>query len=144
MGQVWEKMTPIFIDASSFIASLNKKDPNHKEARRIGYELFQKDKDWVTANIMVYEVYTVVSQKIDKNLAFIFKETVLPHTNVYFVNSEVEEVAWGIFAAVKSKNIGFFDCLAFAVMKKYNIKEAFSFDQDFKKIGRGLGVTVLP
>ena len=131
----------IFVDASAYIASLNKKDINHKRAILLSKALFQKDGEFVTSNTVLHEIYTVLSLKIDKALAVHFHKMILKGgLPIIYVDEAIEEEAWVIFEKEKSKNVSFFDCLSFAVIKKFKIKSMFSFDKDFKRFAKREGL----
>lgn len=131
----------IFVDASAYLSVLNKKDFNHKKALKISQELFIGGGEFVTSNIVIYEVYTVVSLRIDKKLAFEFREALEnSQTAIIYLNKEVENKAWEIFQKQTSKNVSFFDCTSFAVIEELGVKSVFSFDGDFKNYARKTGI----
>ena len=131
----------VFVDTSAYIASLYKKDSNHRRALKISQELFNHGADFITSNIVIYEVYTVLSLKVDKKIAIAFhrkiKEEKLP---IFYMNETIEEEAWKIFEEEKSKNVSFFDCTSFAIIKKLNLKSVFSFDRHFEKFCKREGI----
>jgi len=45
------------------------------------------------------------------------------------------EGAWGFFRKYRDHELSFTDCTSFAAMRKYGIREAFTFDEDFSKAG---------
>lgn len=134
----------VFIDASAYLSVLNKKDSNHKKALKISQELFESGGEFVTSNIVIYEVCTVLSLRIDKKLAFEFREALEnSQTAIIYLNKEIENKAWEIFQKQTSKNVSFFDCTSFAVIENLGIKSVFSFDGDFRKYARDLEFTLI-
>lgn len=132
----------VFVDASAYLSVLNKKDSNHKGALKISQEFFEGGGEFVSSNIVIYEVYTVLSLRIDKRLVFEFKETLEnSQTSIIYLNEEIEKIAWEIFERQTSKNVSFFDCTSFAVIKNLGIKSVFSFDRDFKSYARKAGIS---
>lgn len=131
----------VFVDASAYLAVLNKKDSNYKKALKISQELFEGGGEFVTSNIVIYEVYTVLSLRIDKKLAGEFKETLeRSPILIIYLNKELDVNAWEIFQRQTSKNVSFFDCTSFAVMEELGIGSVFSFDRDFKRYTRKTGI----
>lgn len=132
----------VFVDASAYLSILNKKDSNHKKALEISQELFAGGGEFVTSNIVIYEVCTVLSLRIDKKLAFEFRETLEnSQTVIVYLNKEIENKAWEIFPKQTSKNVSFFDCTSFAVIEESGIKSVFSFDGDFKSYAQKTGIS---
>ena len=48
---------------------------------------------------------------------------------------EMFELAWKLFQTYEDKKLSFTDCTSFAIMEKKGIDKAFSFDEDFVRIG---------
>ena len=125
----------IFVDTSAFVALRNPADPHHKKALEIALELDRQEADLTTSNYVLAETYTVISQKVSKEKSIAFKEDFDPRIRVIRIDEALEESAWSIFKVIKSKNVSYIDCTSFAVMKNYNISQAFAFDEDFEKAG---------
>lgn len=124
----------VFVDASAYIAIRNKNDSNHKKAQGLSQKLFQKGAEFVTSNIVIYEVYTILSMKVNKVTAVGFHDEILEENlPIIYMTEGLEDEAWRVFAEEKSKNVGFFDCTSFAIIKNLQIKSVFSFDNDFKR-----------
>jgi|SRR5659263_152343 len=51
------------------------------------------------------------------------------------VGIEMFELAWKLFQTYEDKKLSFTDCTSFAIMEKKGIDKAFSFDEDFVRIG---------
>lgn len=128
----------IFIDTSAFVALRNPADPNHKKALKLSLNLETAQARLLTSNYILAETYTVISQKVGKPQAISFKEDFDPSIQITRVDENLEEMAWEIFKEIKSKNISYVDCTSFAIMRTFNIKQAFAFDDDFKKAGFSL------
>ncbi|OGD98102.1 hypothetical protein A3A49_01315 [Candidatus Curtissbacteria bacterium RIFCSPLOWO2_01_FULL_38_11b] len=124
----------VFVDASAYISALNKNDSNYKKAIEISDRLFSQGAEFITSNIVIYEVYTILAAKVDKLLAIKFKSKIdLEGVPVIYVDGQIDSEAWKIFEKERSKNVGFFDCTSFAIMKLYEISAVFSFDSDYHK-----------
>lgn len=124
----------VFIDSSALISLWDKDDSNHLLATRKSQEL-QKIKATVfISNIVAGEVLTVLSMKLGIKLANQCGE-MLQKLNIIFIDEKLHQKALESFKKRTSKNLSFFDCTSFAIIKKFNIDQVFSFDRDFKKLG---------
>ncbi|MBI2933751.1 MAG: hypothetical protein HYY16_19075 [Planctomycetes bacterium] len=47
----------------------------------------------------------------------------------------MREAAWKLFKRYDDQVFSFTDCTSFAVMNKLGLKEAFTFDDGFRKVG---------
>ncbi len=86
------------------------------------------------SNIVEGEVLTVLSMKLGIKIANNCGEF-LKKLNIIFVDENITQKAREVFKKRTSKNLSFFDCTSFAVVKEFNIDQVFSFDRDFKKLG---------
>ena len=125
----------IFVDTSAFVAIHDSKDPHYDSSQKIIEKLIPQKASLITTNYVLTESDTVISQKVGKDKAISFKESFDPSILIVRVEEELEEAAWQIFKEIKSKNVSFIDCTSFAIMKSYGVREAFAFDEDFKKAG---------
>jgi predicted nucleic acid-binding protein len=122
----------IYIDASFYIALLNGQDSNHQKALQIADQ--SKKTDLVTSQLVIGEVLTVGSMRIDKEVTVAFVEKILKsNTEIILENPELIKAAFEFFKKIRSKNISWVDCFSIAIMKKMKIKKALTFDNDFKK-----------
>ena len=56
------------------------------------------------------------------------------------IDDTTREAAWKLFRKYDDQVLSFTDCTSFATMHRFQIQEAFTFDDDFRKVG----YTVLP
>ena len=56
------------------------------------------------------------------------------------IDDATREAAWKLFKKYDDQLLSFTDCTSFATMDRFQIQEAFTFDDDFRKVG----YTVLP
>lgn len=125
----------IFVDTSAFVAIHDSKDPHYESSQKIIKTLIPQKASLITTNYVLAESYTVISQKVGKDKVISFKVGFDPSIRIVRVDEELEEAAWQIFKEIKSKNVSFIDCTSFAIMKSYGVREAFAFDEDFKRAG---------
>jgi len=128
----------IFVDTSAFVALNNPEDPHHRKSLQVSLNLEKEPTAFLTTNYILAESYTVISQKVNKEASVYFKENLDPRIRIVRADESLEETAWEIFKEIKSKNVSYVDCTSFAVMKAFNIRQAFAFDDDFKRLGFSL------
>jgi uncharacterized protein len=129
-------MDEIFIDSDAFIALNDTSDSLHKKATKTIELLVKKRSHLYTSTHIILEVTTIISQHIGHNQAINFLELVRDG-NITILHLTKETVLNGekIFKKQTSKNVSLADCWSFSIMNHLNIKEAFTFDKDFKKNG---------
>ena len=125
-------MKKAFIDASFYLALLNAKDHNHQKARKIAKK-FLKHR-FITSQLVIGEVLTVGSMRINKPLTITFAEKILESSTLIVLESqELNQQAFSYFKQIASKNISWVDCVSFAIINQLKIGEALTFDKDFEK-----------
>lgn len=124
----------IFIDTSAYIAILNPNDSLHNQALNIVKEHLTKESQVMTSYAILGEVLTVGSIRYNRQAAIDFVTPLLKNTSHMVLESEdLLEKSFKVFKTIKDKNVGWVDCLSFAIIEEFNIKEVFSFDKAFKK-----------
>lgn len=129
-------MTPQFVDTNVFLRHLTKDDP---QKARACFELFKKaERDEValtTSEAIIAEVVYVLSSKRTYNLPhetikkclyplLCLKGFRLPHQQAYLRALEL----YG------THKMDFEDCLALAHMERQQLKEIYSYDQEFNQV----------
>jgi predicted nucleic acid-binding protein len=91
-----------------------------------------------TSNVVVHEAITLIRLRLGYEQAVQFGKQLLAETTVPIVRvtSDDERQAWNIFQRYRDKRLSFVDCSSFAVMQRLGAKAAFSFDDDFRQIGK--------
>jgi len=127
----------IFLDSNLFIALLNQNDSSHVSAVRVLGEIQRLRLNALTSNFVISEVITVLSQRVDKNLAISFADAIyrVPSLQILTVDRTVELMAIEYLKRVESKNVSFCDCTIFAILELLQVPYLATFDKDFKKSG---------
>lgn len=125
-----------FLDANIILRYLTRDDP---EKAKKCYELFQKVKigeiKLTTCEAVIAEVVYVLSSKSLYNLARDeIYSLLLPIINLNGLKIAKKRIFIRALDIYASKNIDFEDALIFAHMEKRQIKEIYSYDNDFDKI----------
>lgn len=127
----------LFIDTSAFLALVNEKDRHHSEASEFLVDIKDgkvKTKKIFTSDYIIDETLTRIRYAIGHKLwgRDILASNVVEKIDV---DREIFKLAWEIFETYEDKNLSFTDCTSFAAMKKKGIEKAFSFDEDFERMG---------
>ncbi|MBI1869475.1 PIN domain-containing protein [Candidatus Gottesmanbacteria bacterium] len=128
----------IFIDTSAFKAVFDQGDEFHKQSWKFWQEAHKNDICFITSNYILDEVYTLFRAKAGKAKALLLRDSLAESpqsVTVTWVQLDDERVAWEYFAKLPGRGVSFTDCTSFALMKRLNLKVAFTFDGDFKSAG---------
>jgi len=130
-----DDMLSIFVDSDAFVALIKKDDSNHKRAEQIFNALQDKKVTFYTSNYVFAESVTVISQRIGKDIALQFIESLKAKGTLFstiWVTKEIEEEAIKIFKKQQSKNISLVDCSNIAIIEINKFDGIFSFDRNYK------------
>lgn len=131
----------IFIDASAFIALLNRRDHFHREAIEISKVLVERGEALLTSNYTLAETHTVLGSQMGFEIPSGFaQEMKAGDIGVLWVNEAIHNRGLEVFLSRdEPKDLSFFGCVDLAVMERFAIDRAFSFDRQF----RGLGIPLV-
>ncbi len=130
----------IFVDTSAFLALVNEKDRHHIDSSRFLEELKNgktKIRKIFTSDYIIDETITRIRYEVGHQEAVLWGRNVQASKVIekIEIDRETFEFAWKLFETYDDKVLSFTDCTSFAIMKKRGIEKAFSFDQDFERIG---------
>ena len=121
----------IFIDASFFIAALNKKDQWHEKAGEILPIIKTEEK--VTSGLILSESVTLVGSLFGGKTGLILFEYILDNHDVRYADKELSFNAMETFLKYDG-TLSFADSVSVEIMKVLEIKRIVSFDSDFDKV----------
>ena len=125
----------IFVDTSAFIALIDLQNRFSKPARY----WWQKNKsvELITTNLIIIETLGWIRYKCGKKIAVEAGNSLLFSHDIQIerVTLTNEQKAWALFQELQGRGISMIDCTSFILMKRLKIKDAFTFDSDFKKQG---------
>ena len=132
-------MRLVFVDTSGFYASMVEEDENHRRAREL-FTLAQRE-SWqlATTNTVVVEAHALFLHRCrpGRETALKFLDAVYGDAyDVIRVNRDDEAKAIELIIAHRDKTYSLCDALSFVVMERLQIREAISFDRDFRSYGR--------
>ncbi len=124
----------IFVDSDAFVAFVKKDDSNHEKVKQIFNALQDKSVTFYTSNYVFAESVTIISQRIGKDTAMQFIESLKAKDTLFsivWVTKEIEEKAIEIFKKQSSKNVSLVDCSNMAIIETNNFNGIFSFDRSY-------------
>jgi len=131
----------LFADSSAYIAYYNKRDRNHNKA----ISLVKRIRSGEFGSVIIYTsdyvfdevVTTILILTRNKDLAIKIGEAIRSSriTKIVKVDNEIFQKAWDMFKKYRDKLWSFTDCTSFVIMRKMNIKTAFTFDKHYKQAG---------
>lgn len=126
----------LFIDSSALVALNDIDDPSYRNAQKILQVILKENFDSLLSTNIILESTTLISQKVGKAKGIsLLDELRGGKYTIINPDDSLLEDAEEIFRIIRSKNVSYSDCVSFAVMKHYDIKWAFAFDDHFKKQG---------
>ena len=122
-----------FVDTSAWYAFLNASDPACAAVR----EAVAAARRIVTTNYVVDETITLALMRSGHRAAVRIGEILRDPAEVetFWVDPEVEQEAWALFAARPDKVYSFTDCTSFVSMRRLGLGTALATDPDFKREG---------
>lgn len=127
----------VFADTSALVGLFLKSDEWHPPAVRELEELRRARRKMVTTTEVFSEVVTCMRKWGGTDHAIEVGETLQRSALVKLVpvDGELREEGWKRFVKLRIPAISLTDCTSFAVMDRFGIQEAFTFDSDFRKAG---------
>lgn len=123
----------LLVDSSAVLALLNSRDQWHETAISILKDLVAQKDSLLMTNFLIAESHTLLLTRLGRNLA---RQWLLTFDwNVVRVSPEDEQTAREIIKNYRDKDFSFIDATSFAVMHRYGINLAFTFDRHFKQYG---------
>lgn len=137
--QYWEtemSKDKLLVDSDAFFSLLVRNDANHRRASILNKKLVSQGQKFFTINLVVFEAATVLSRKMNQQVACLFLENITSgEMEILRIDEIIEKRAGEIFKNQHRKNTSFIDCANMAVMEKLNLPMIFSFDRIYKRNG---------
>ncbi len=130
-------MALVFVDTSAWWAFFDRDDQWHDKARQAMEGLLRERAELVTTEDVFDELVTGLLARAGHKAAVRAGRGILASPSVMFamVDADTFVQGWEIFQRHDRMGWSLTDCTSMAVMKRRNIPRAFSFDDDFRKMG---------
>jgi len=131
----------ILLDSSFLISVEVKTDQNHERAVKIMEKIIKGEFGRPIISDYVFDETITVTFGKTKDLAksVLVGENLKISTEIIKVDDEIFDDGWGIFKGQKVTKFSFTDCTIVSLMRKENITNIATFDEDFKKV-KGINV----
>ncbi|HVF69911.1 MAG TPA: PIN domain-containing protein [Xanthomonadales bacterium] len=133
----------IFIDTSAIAAIMNKNDQFHKKAITFYNKILEAEYSLVLTNFIIAETHALLLKNThDSSLGLKWLgEAAYQAFHVIRPDETDEKEAIKLLTKYDDKAWSLTDALSFRIMEKFSIAYYFSFDGDFKQIGKFLDIT---
>jgi hypothetical protein len=128
---------PLFVDTSAFLAVFNPGDERHAEAGRILSSVRSDRRALVSSTDVFDELVGLLNRRLGPDAAVGFGEELrrADHCRLVRVDDEIRDRAWAIFKERRLPKLSFTDCTSSAILTMCRIREVFTFDEDFRRLG---------
>jgi uncharacterized protein len=127
----------IFIDTGAFLARYIERDQHHGAAITQWRKVQSERLRCFTSNFVMDETITLLARRSSHEFAAERAKNLMESASLVILRpTEIEERAaleW--FRKYADQNVSFTDCVSFVLMKRQEIKLAFSFDRHFLMAG---------
>lgn len=133
-------MKRLFVDTGPLLARFFERDQYHKLALRLWKRVRDEQPSLETTNFVLDEWITLPVRHVGPHDAAICAREVYesPLFTIHTVDRAIEEEALSKLESAASPRTSFTDCTSFSVMDREAIREAFTFDDDFRLQGFAL------
>jgi hypothetical protein len=131
---------PIFLDSWAWIAIVDKHDPYHAVVTDAFEQMRQRRTYIVTTNVVVYEAYENLRRRLGLPIAICFRD-IMGACRFYdaftltYVRQEDEDEAMRLAERYPDQDFSLTDCFSFVIMKRLNLRTAFTGDKHLMTAG---------
>jgi len=124
----------IFIDTGAWVARFSRRDQYHERAAGIWSKLRSTRAQIVTSDSVFVETVALLARNIGPKPAVEAGRFLRDWKTLTILRAlpEDESAALDLLEKFADQSIGYVDCLSFALIRRYRISAAFSFDRHFE------------
>jgi hypothetical protein len=126
-----------FVDASGWIALVNRHDALHQQCVRLFQQRLEEGRGFVTSSVVLLEVGNWLSPVPLRRLASGLFERIERSQRIEVVelSPELCRKGWQLHGERVDKDWGVIDCISFTIMQERSIVEALAGDRHFQQAG---------
>ena len=119
-----------------FIALAKTNDDHHAVARDF-IETLAPPYQLMTSDYILDETVTRIRDSLGAEKAFYFCRKIMESRlyRIFFIDKKIFQAGLEWLKKYSDKDLSFTDCTSFVLMEKHRLTTAFTFDDDFKKVG---------
>jgi hypothetical protein len=123
----------IFVDTGAWVARFSQRDQYHEHASEIWAKLKSAEVRIVTSDSVFVETVALLARQLGPRPAVVAGRFLKDWPGLMIIRAlpEDEIAALDLLEKFSDQAIGFVDCLSFALIRRYRIPAAFSFDRHF-------------
>lgn len=127
----------VFVDTSAWLALINESDADHAKAKTIRDKLLHSKKRFFVTEYIIVEIANSLCKARWRTHAVKLINSIreTEFIEVVEIDKEAYEEAWQMYSGRTDKEWSLTDCVSFAVMKRYGIRDAFTNDHHFEQAG---------
>jgi predicted nucleic acid-binding protein len=127
-------MRAVFVDTGAFYAALNRHDRNHRAAVGLFGRAVEEEWRLLTSNFVVAETHALILTRLGHDFAVAWLRS-LPAV-ILRISRDDEQQAIRIIVAYRDKDFSYCDATSFALIERFRIRSAMSFDRHFRQYGK--------
>ncbi len=123
----------VFIDTSFYIARIMARDQWHGRAMAAA----KPGLDYITSSLVLNETVSLLQARGYLDAAFEFLENARSDSPALaiFPDAALQGAGWDLFIRYGALGANAVDCVSFAIMQKFGVRRAFTFDAHFRAAG---------
>jgi predicted nucleic acid-binding protein len=127
----------VFVDSGAWIALALSRDPLHLQAREQWDALRAAGARLHTSVPVIIETFTFLDRNANRDVALAWKESIYQPRIAKILACELRdlEVSWEYFRRADLHKLSSVDATSFAIMRRWRIRLAFTFDHHFSVAG---------
>lgn len=122
-----------FVDTGYFVARIVAEDQWRDRALRAE----PKQARLITSSLVINETVSLLQRRglLSTALEFLREIRATPEVQIIYVDAGLQAEAWDLFNRWSGSGANAVDCTSFAIMGRFSIKRALTFDEHFRTAG---------